>query len=137
MKKSALYFVVVLFTVVTVSSGFKSQPQVNAIPDLPQNPGIEIPSDVQVLLDRSCLPCHGSDGSGKAKMKWNFEKMDEYSSSKLVSKLVKISEVVAEGDMPPPKKIKKKPELSLTADEKDVLAKWADGAAESVASGTN
>ena len=30
---------------------------------------IEVPCDVQVILDKSCLPCHGPDGSGKAKMR--------------------------------------------------------------------
>lgn len=137
MKKPVLYFVIAFFTVVTVSFGFKTHPKTNITPDLPQNSGIEIPSDVQSLLDRSCLPCHGPDGSGKPKMKWNYEKMGDYTTSKLVGKLVKINEVVSEEDMPPPKKIKKNPELKLTSEERDVLAKWADEAAQSLAGGSD
>jgi uncharacterized membrane protein len=98
---------------------------------------LEIPQNVQVILDKSCLPCHGADGSGKAKMKWNYEKMGDYTTSKLVGKLVKINEVVSEEEMPPPKKIKKNPELKLTSEERDIIAKWADEAAQSLAGGSD
>lgn len=96
---------------------------------------IEMPEDVKVLLDRSCLPCHGADGSGKAKMKWNYEKMPEYSKTKLISKLVKVAEKVEEDKMPPPKNIKKYPERKLTDAEKKIVMDWADGLAEKTAEG--
>lgn len=136
--KNSIWFIPLAAALISlVFLSFKTPTPVNSFPLQDEVNQVEIPQNVQVILDRSCLPCHGVDGSGKAKMKWNYEKMNEYSSSKLVSKLVKINEVVAEDEMPPPKKIKKKPELNLTADERNVLAKWADGAAESVAGGTN
>jgi len=137
MRKSLLPFAVALSVIVTLSFAFNTSQKTNFTPDIPQNSAVEIPSDVQVLLDRSCLPCHGADGSGKSKMKWNYEKMGDYSTSKLVSKLSKISEVVEEEDMPPPKKIRKKPELKLTSEERKVLSSWADGAAESLVGGND
>jgi len=90
---------------------------------------IDVPDNVKSVLDRSCLPCHGANGSGKAKMKWNYEKMPEYSKTKLISKLVKINDEVDEGKMPPPKKIKKHPELKLSAEDKELLMVWAENAA--------
>lgn len=114
---------------------FNANTATKSFPSQDENNQIEIPQNVQLLLDRSCLPCHGADGSGKAKMKWNYEKMGDYSKSKIISKLSKISEVVAEKDMPPPKKIKKKPELKLTSEEREVLSSWADGTAESLVGG--
>ena len=96
---------------------------------------INIPENVLVILDRSCLPCHGGDGSGKAKMKWNYDKMLEYSKTKLISKLVKITEEVDEGKMPPPKKLKKYPELKLSGEDKDLLIGWAENAAELLTGG--
>ena len=91
---------------------------------------VDIPDSVKSVLDRSCLPCHGTEGSGKAKMKWNYDKMPEYSKTKLISKLVKITEEVDEGKMPPPKKVKKHPELKLSGEDKDLLIGWAENAAE-------
>lgn len=92
---------------------------------------IEVPADVQAVLDRSCLPCHGADGGGKAKMKWNYTKMAEYSSSKLISKLVKVSEKVEEGKMPPPKNVKKNPDRKVSEEDKKLLMSWAENLAES------
>lgn len=92
---------------------------------------IEVPTDVQAVLDRSCLPCHGADGKGKAKMKWNYAKMAEYSSSKLISKLVKVSEKVEEGKMPPPKNVKKNPDRKVSEEDKKLLMSWAENLAES------
>lgn len=90
---------------------------------------IDIPENVQILLDRSCLPCHGPDGSGKARIKWKSEKMTEYSKSKLVSKYIKIFEEVDEDKMPPAKNIKKHPERSLSDEEKLLIKTWAENAA--------
>ena len=99
------------------------------------NNQIDIPDSVKSVLDRSCLPCHGPDGSGKAKMKWNYDKMPEYSKTKLISKLIKITEEVDDGKMPPPKKLKKHPELKLSAEDKDLLISWAENAAEQLTGG--
>ena len=58
----------------------------------PADLGLEIstPDNVKAVLDRSCLPCHGVDGSRKAKFKWNYTKMSNMSSSKVISKLNKV-----------------------------------------------
>jgi mono/diheme cytochrome c family protein len=96
-----------------------------------QSKEIEVPADVQAVLDRSCLPCHGADGSGKARMKWSYDKMAEYSSTKLISKMVKVGEKVEEEKMPPPKTIKKNPDRKLSEDDKKLLISWADKVAES------
>jgi mono/diheme cytochrome c family protein len=117
--------------------GFKSHSPSNTFVMQEVSDQVEIPQNVQVILDRSCLPCHGVDGSGKAKMKWNYEKMNEYNSSKLVSKLVKITENVSEGDMPPPKNIKKNPDRKLSEEDKSVLINWADGLAEKMTNSAN
>lgn len=94
-----------------------------------------VPDSVQVVLNRSCLPCHGSDGSTKARVKWKYEKMSDYSKSKLVSKYIKIFEKVDEGKMPPAKDIKKHPERALSAEEKTLLKSWAEGAAVELTGG--
>lgn len=94
-----------------------------------EDENIEIPENVSLVLERSCLPCHGPDGSGKARIKWKSEKMSEYSKSKLVSKYIKIFEKVDEGKMPPAKDIKKHPGRTLSAEDKTLLKAWAENAA--------
>jgi hypothetical protein len=71
------------------------------------------------------LHCHGIDGKGKAKMKWNYEKMSSYSKSKLVAKLSKIEDKVEEGKMPPAKFLRKHPEHKLSPEDKETLTAWA------------
>lgn len=96
---------------------------------------MDVPENVQAVLDRSCLPCHGPDGSRKARVKWKYENMPEYSKSKLVSKYIKISEKVDEGKMPPAKSVKKHPAWSLSAEDKVLLKTWAENAAEEIVGG--
>lgn len=91
---------------------------------------IDIPENVQAVLDRSCLPCHGAEGSAKARVKWKYEKMSEYATSKLVSKYIKISEKVDEDKMPPAKDVRKHPERKLSPEEKILIKKWAENAAD-------
>lgn len=133
-------YITKLFVIILISFsalGFYYEPQ--STPELTFSQDvsnqIDVPEDVQVLLDRSCLPCHGADGSGKAKMKWNWEKMTEYSKTKLISKLVKVAEKVEEDKMPPKKNLKKYPERILDAAEKKVIMDWADGLAEETSKG--
>lgn len=95
-----------------------------------QEVSFDVPDDVKGILDNNCLQCHGSDGSGKAKMKWNYTKMSEMQVSKLISKLSKISDEVIEESMPPKRYLKKNPEKKLSEDEKLALVDWADSLAQ-------
>ena len=125
-----LIFTAFLFTGL---SSFQYQPQVFSEKPLP-NPeqSFQVPDNIKVILDNYCLQCHGTDGSGKAKMKWNFDKMSGMKHSKMLSKLSKISDDVSDESMPPKKYLKKHPEKSMSADEKQLLIDWADELAESL-----
>lgn len=109
--------------------------QVSEIVPLETNPGIEVPDDVQAILDKSCLPCHGPDGSGKAKMKWNWEKMPGMSTTKQISKLSKVVDKVNADKMPTPKYLKKHPDAKLSGEQKKTLTDWAENTAEGMLSG--
>ncbi|MEJ2595748.1 MAG: heme-binding domain-containing protein [bacterium] len=98
--------------------------------DLPEE--YAIPENVKTVIDRSCMPCHGPDGKFKAKLKWNYEKMNEYDKTKMISKLAKITEVIEDEEMPPPKQVKKNPELKLSDGDKKILTGWAENTAESL-----
>jgi mono/diheme cytochrome c family protein len=124
--------------ITAVSIGLMSFGYINGFPSdeyQQQANEIDIPENVQAVLDRSCLPCHGPDGSRKARVKWKYENMPEYSKSKLVSKYIKISEKVDEGKMPPAKSVKKHPAWSLSAEDKVLLKTWAENAAEEIVGG--
>lgn len=98
---------------------------------------LEIPDDVMAVLNNSCLPCHGPDGKFKAKMKWNFENMDEFDKAKLISKLSDIEEMVDEEKMPPSKFLRKNPEHKPTAEDRQLLKDWAGKTAESLVGSNN
>lgn len=137
MKNSAIRLLILIFTISFLTFSFTMKDSVNPPLALDDKNQIEIPEDVQLILDRSCLPCHGADGSGKAKMKWNYEKMPNYDKSKLISKLVKVTEEVGDEKMPPPKNVKKNPDRKLSDEEKEIVINWADGLAESISKGSN
>ncbi len=86
-----------------------------------------VPGNVKAILDKSCLPCHGVDGNGKAKMKWNYAKMPEMKPSKMVGKLSKIVSKVEKGKMPTAKFVEKNPDKKLTEADKKALIGWANG----------
>lgn len=127
MKKIILLFLAAfLFTGL---SSFQNKPE-KSHPNPEES--FQVPDNIQVILDNYCLQCHGTDGSGKAKMKWSFDKMSDLKVSKMLSKLSKISDEVSEEDMPPKKYLKKHPEKKMSADEKQLLIDWADGLAQSL-----
>ncbi len=92
--------------------------------------GFVVPENIKVILDKSCLPCHGVDGSSKAKMKWNYAKTEDLKPSKMVGKLSKIASKVESGKMPTAKFVEKYPDKKLTNDDKKALIDWANGLIE-------
>ena len=131
MKKVLLIVIAAFFLI--AFSGFRNLPATSSknITQSQQN-DFQVPEDIQEILDNYCLQCHGTEGSGKARFKWNFDKMSELKTSKMLSKLAKISDEVNEEKMPPKKYLKKHPEKAMSAEEKQSLTDWADRLAESL-----
>jgi len=95
---------------------------------------IEIPNDVQEILDNSCYGCHNSESkNNKGKMKLKFDQLNDYKTHKVIGKLTDIAEVIAENDMPPAKILKKYPDMTLTDEQKETLSSWATATAKSLA----
>ena len=136
MKYLSNLFVIVVVSFSLLGFYYEEQDAILHQPTQKEGVQIDIPENVQSVLDKSCLPCHGADGSKKAKMKWNYGKMPDYSKSKLISKLIKVSEKVDEGKMPPPKNLKKHPDRELSDDDKKILMDWADNTASGLAGGS-
>lgn len=131
MKKIIILFLTAfLFTGL---SSFQNSPQI-VLEKAHQIPGqaFDVPENIQLILDNHCLQCHGTEGSAKAKMKWNYDKMSDLKVSKMVSKLSKISDEVNEEKMPPKKYLKKHPEKKLSPEDKKLLIDWAETTAQSL-----
>ncbi len=95
---------------------------------------IEIPDNVQAILDNSCYGCHNSDSKNlKGKKKLDFDKLNDLKTYKAIGKLTDVAESVTENDMPPKKFLKKHPERALTDEQKEVLTSWANSTAKSLA----
>jgi hypothetical protein len=89
---------------------------------------VDIPEDVQAVIDKSCYGCHNSDSKnqkGKLNLKFDYFKKGEYSAGKVVGKLNKIVETLDEGKMPPSKFLAKYPDKKPTKEEAGLLRKWA------------
>ena len=89
---------------------------------------IEIPANIQSILEEKCLECHTSEAKGsKSKLKLNFDKFTngDYSTGKLVSKFRKITKQLNNNKMPPKKYLGKHPDKKLTAEESKLIIDWA------------
>lgn len=110
-----------------------TQPESNEFSSNPMAQIIEIPADVQEILDNSCFGCHNAKSKNlKGKRKLKFDKFNEYKTHKAIGKLLDISEVIAENEMPPAKILKKYPNMTLTDEQKEVLSTWAKETAKSL-----
>ena len=123
-----------LFIAATLGFGlisFTQQSSNEPSGDMPIDKHFEIPDNVQQVIDKSCFGCHNSDSqSEKGKKKLQWDKLGDLKTYKLVGKLTDIADVVANSDMPPEKFLAKKPEATLTAVEKKLLAEWAENTAK-------
>jgi hypothetical protein len=96
----------------------------------------EIPADIQIIIDKSCVMCHNTDSKNtKGKLKLDFDSFTngQYSTGKLVGKLSGIAKVLDKGSMPPEKFLAKYPDKALTADESKALKDWATSQATALA----
>jgi len=107
----------------------------NTVKENPSSPAaIEIPTDVQAILDNSCYGCHNSDSKNlKGKKKLNFDKLSDLKTYKAIGKLTDVAESVTEGDMPPKKILKKHPDMKMTDTETETLVNWAKSTAKTLA----
>jgi len=117
-------FALVLTGLLSFKSIF-NDPAIPKVPPPQETNGFTIPGNIQSIMDKSCLPCHGTDGNSKAKMKWNYDKMTGMKTSKMVGKLSKIATKVEKGKMPTKKFNEKYPDKRLTDDERKALVDWA------------
>jgi len=102
--------------------------------NLKQNPGIEIPKNVEAIFSKSCLGCHSATSKNyKAKMKLKLDELGSMKTSKLVSKLSKIAKEIEKGNMPTKKFRAKYPEKVPTEEENKLLVDWARSAASKLA----
>jgi hypothetical protein len=104
--------------------------------DKPSSKGnsVEIPDDVQTVLDNSCWGCHNTESKNlKAKKKLSFDKLSKLKIYKVVGKLTDIQEVIMEEEMPPKKFLKKYPDHALNDEGKELLLGWAKQNAKKIA----
>jgi hypothetical protein len=84
-----------------------------------------IPTDIMVIIKKSCFGCHAEPGKSTAKMHVNFSKWDEYSTEKQASKAKAMCNEVTKDKMPPMKFRENNPDAALTKEELKVLCDWA------------
>lgn len=95
---------------------------------------IDIPDNIQEILDNSCFGCHNAKSKNlKGKRKLKFDKLNDLKTYKAIGKLTDIAEVIAESEMPPAKILKKYPDMTLTDEQKEILSSWAKKTAKDLA----
>ncbi len=124
MKKYYLFILALAAGFLFIRANYPSS--VNEIKVISTPAGIEIPENVQSVIDNSCYGCHYSESKNeKGKKKLMFDKLDELSRVKLIGKLTGISDVIISGDMPPKKVLADHPDMALTEETAKTLSDWA------------
>jgi hypothetical protein len=125
------------------------RPSFSNPPITPGNPVEEtmtVPSDVQMLLSRSCNDCH----SNKTQYPWysqispvswflaghiedgrrelNFSEWGAYSQDRRMRKLEEICEMVEDGSMPLPSYLWVHPDAALGVEERRAICEWSRSA---------
>jgi len=132
MKKYLFLFLLLTLGIVFVSFTLKSYKSDDLAASADNH--FEIPDNVQSVIDKSCYGCHNSESQNdKGKKKLQFDELSGLPKHKLTAKLADIAEIINEGEMPPEKFLKKKPEATPTAVEKKILVDWATNTAEKLA----
>ncbi len=122
-KKSIVSVTAIVFLFLTVIAFSSEKKEVTRDTKMPDN--------VKAVIDKSCFGCHNTQSKNEdAKEELDFKKMDGLSDMKKIGAYKNIAEVVEEGDMPPKKFLEKYPDKKLTAEEKEILVKWAKKEAE-------
>jgi hypothetical protein len=92
--------------------------------DIKSTPGF--PEEIMKIVINSCYDCHSDETQSQiAKTVLDFEKWNDYKTSKKVQLLSKMDELINEKSMPPKKYLNQNPEKILTQDQIDLFSKWA------------
>lgn len=92
---------------------------------------IEIPEDVQAVIDQSCFACHNSESQNeKGRDKLSFDDLSSLQTFKLMGVFEGIEKVIESEDMPPKKFLSKYPDRALSEDNKEVLLSWVQDEAD-------
>ena len=83
-----------------------------------------IPDSLNKIFMNSCAYCHSDGGKIMAKAKLNFSSWDNYSQKEKIVKGEDICKMLSEGDMPPKKARKAKPEAIPTDVQIKSICKW-------------
>ncbi len=119
-------FVIIIAAVAGISLvGFRSQvvqpEKTNA------EAAVEIPENVNSVIQNSCFGCHNSESRNEdAKGKLQFDKLDSLPSFKLIGKLDDMKKEISEGEMPPTKFLERFPDHALSSDDKTILLDWVN-----------
>jgi len=83
------------------------------------------PDDVKKILKTSCFDCHTSASKNiKSKGALNFNKWDDYKTTKKIGKLNDLCELVQDGDMPTSKYLKNYPDKKLNEEQVKIICDW-------------
>ncbi|MFA5418551.1 MAG: heme-binding domain-containing protein [Bacteroidales bacterium] len=104
----------------------------------PTDQKLEIPENVQNILDNSCNHCHGKQASWwthfRPKSKLDLGDLPNLTTADQVNKLFKIVDVVKDGEMPKQRYVKRNPNAALSEESKTILVSWAEKQADELVS---
>lgn len=85
-----------------------------------------LPENVNKIVTFSCMPCHSAKGGFMSRGKLNFTDWTQYSVAKQKEKALKMYSELKKGAMPTKTARENRPEIIPTAEQIEVIKKWAE-----------
>ena len=136
MKRTVTILIPALLFVFSMSFMFDAEKVDEPIGAMSSSAKLDIPDNIKVILDKSCMGCHNDESSStKGKMKLNFDKFNngKYSIGKQIAKLNGIVKTLEKGKMPPKKFKAKYPDRVPSDEDTKLLSDWAKAQANALA----
>jgi hypothetical protein len=116
MMKKPVLFLAMAGGICFLLLSFNTKPQTASV----------FPEGVEKVLKTSCYDCHSGDARNmKAKAVLNFDKWEDYSATKKISRMGDICDFIEKDKMPPKKYLDSSPDHALTDAQKELLCNWS------------
>jgi hypothetical protein len=85
-----------------------------------------MPDNLNKIFAYSCKPCHFNNGAKMAMVMVNFDDWTKNTPEKQAAKAGKIYKMVSSGKMPKASEVKKRPDIVLSKEQKEMIKIWSE-----------
>ena len=131
MNKFIAFFAFGSFAILAIMAFTRADKQTNTRVTAGADLAIEIPEEVDAVLQNYCFGCHNTESRNeKGRDKLSIDMLGDLPTGKLAAKLNKMVEELEEEEMPPKQFLEKFPDKNPSKEDRKKVIKWAKSTAK-------